>query len=201
MAGDIAVDFNALCVVVRPARAGCSAAWNAALAAYPNADAYVLGSDDAVFLPGWLEAALTKLDEIGRSGLVGLRSKKEGIQTLSAFYMMTRDFILKHHGGVAAIPHYTSWYVDAEACGRAQLAGCYTKTSTVVVRHDWYGPDGDETYRLAQDRREANKAIYEARRAAGFPDDFEPIITHLHRTQVQVESRRHEQVVSTPQAE
>jgi hypothetical protein len=46
----------------------------------------------------------------------------------------------------------------------------------VLVIHDWRGPDGDEAYRIGSERREENKALYEQRRAAGFPDDFPRIL-------------------------
>lgn len=170
----IAREFRVQLTLCPRRRRGCAYAWNTALAAYPNADAYVLASDDVTFLPGWLEATLAKLDEIGGSGLVGLKSKPLGIQTLSAFYLMTRDFIVNHHGGVAAVPHYTAWFVDAEACGRAQKAKCYTKTEQVFVRHD---RPMDKTSDLTRSRIEANKQLYQERKRQGWPDDFERIIT------------------------
>lgn len=188
----IAVGYGARLVILREKRRGPAYAWNEALRAAPDYDAYVLGSDDCRFKPGWMETALTLLKQINGSGLVGLRSKAGGHKDLAAFYLMTRDFIIRHHGGVAAVPHYTSWFIDAEACGRAQLAGCYIKSKDVLVVHDWGGPDGDETYRLASERREANKKLYKQRRADGFPDDFPPLIT---------ESRTHDEVVSTQQVE
>jgi glycosyltransferase involved in cell wall biosynthesis len=175
-AHQIAIERGAKLVICREKRRGPAYAWNEALRIAPNYDAYVLGSDDCIFQPGWLEIATAKLAEIGGSGFVGLRSKKYGHKDLSAFYLMTRDFIVRYHGGVAAVPHYTSWYIDAEASGRAQLAGCYTKTDEVLVIHDWRGPDGDEAYRIGSERREENKALYEQRRAAGFPDDFPRIL-------------------------
>lgn len=172
----IADGFGAIHVTCKEARQGPAYAWNVALRAMPDGDAYVLGSDDCIFRSGWLEQAMAKLEEIGGSGLVGLKSKESGTRSLSAFYLMTRDFIVKHHGGVAAVPHYNSWFIDAEACGRAQKAGCYTKTQDVVITHEWRGPFGDETYRLASSRRAVNQELYLKRREAGFPDDFPPIL-------------------------
>lgn len=176
-AKDIADEFGAMCVTCAESRMGCAYAWNTALRACPNADMYVLGSDDAVFLSGWLKEGLEYLNKIDGSGLVGLKTKEYGKYELSAFYLMTRDFIINHHGGVAAVPHYASWFVDAEACGRAQKAGCYAKTTRRVVVHNWRGPNGDEAYRLANKRRQENRKIYEDRKSRGFPDDFKPIIS------------------------
>jgi hypothetical protein len=147
-----------------------------ALRAFPDADAYVLGSDDAIFQPGWYEATMQALEQIGGSGLVGFNDGRKDKRALAVHYLMTRDFIIEHHGGVMAVPHYRSWGLDTEACQRAIAAGKYIKCLEAMVVHDWHGPDGDETYRMGLEYRKNVKQIYERRRMAGFPDDFEPII-------------------------
>lgn len=168
--------FGAQVAVCEEPRRGCAYAWNTAMAAAPDADIYVLGADDCIFTAGWLEAALHGLNKhLSGSGLVGFNAKWKKTD-LSFHYMMTRDFIIEHHGGVAAVPHYESWCVDSEACERAQQAGKYYKALDSIVLHDWKGPDGDETYRLAHERRPKNKDLYFQRQAAGFPNDFPPIL-------------------------
>ena len=159
---------------------GCVAAWNVGLASYPNASAYILGADDIIFMPGWYGAMIAALDKIGGSGLVGFNDgRKNGNVANSTHYLMTRDFIIQHHGGVMAVPHYTAEMIDLEACERAKKAGKYIWAENAHVYHDWQGgPYGDETYRLAWDRRGDNQKLYEERKAKGFPDDFPSILTN-----------------------
>jgi len=168
----IAREFGAIVVKCEKQRAGCAYAWNTALKAAPQFEAYVMASDDCIFRDGWLELAL---DEIQTgAGLVGFATDKKTVYCYH--YVMTREFIKKYHGGVAAVPHYTSWCVDTEACERAIRAGQYVKLKQALIEHDWKGPDGDETYKLGRDRQPENKKLYHERKKAGFPDDFERIL-------------------------
>lgn len=161
--------YGATVTVCELERAGCAYAWNTALKAEPNFDAYVIASDDMEFLPNWLEITQSYLQSLGGSGLVGMNAgwKKTDY---SFFYMMTRDFIAEHHGGVAAIPMYQFWGVDTEACERAKRAGKYIKTKEVICRHH------RDKKGLPEEMAKAVKAIYNTRKAAGFPDNFERII-------------------------
>lgn len=154
----------AMCVLPKQ---GCAYAWNTALKAAPDFDAYLIASDDVEFLPGWWEAAKVGLD--AGYGFVGLYAAFRKFW-YSIFYIMTRDFIVQHHGGVAAVPHYKVWGVDTEACDRAMAAGQYYKTQQQCVVHHHAGLPSEE-------QRRETKRIYNARRAAGFPDDFERILT------------------------
>lgn len=175
-AREIAQVFDCVTAVCDDNRLGCAHAWNTALRAYPDADAYVLGADDAIFTAGWLEAALKALQkELKGSGLVGFNANWKKTD-YSFFYLMTRDFIIEHHGGVAAVPHYFTWGLDTEACERAMRVGKYYKALDAVVLHDWQGPYGDETYRMGRARRAETKELYKRREELGFPNDFEPII-------------------------
>jgi len=168
----IAKEFGAIVAKCDNQRAGCAYAWNTALQAAKNFEAYVIASDDCIFREGWLELAL---DEIATgAGLVGFATDKKTIY--SYHYIMTREFIQKYHGGVAAIPHYSAWCVDTEACERAIRAGQYVKLKHRLIEHEWRGPDGDEGYVLGRERRAENKMIYHQRKNAGFPDDFERIL-------------------------
>jgi GT2 family glycosyltransferase len=169
--------YSALC---RELRRGPAYAWNTALREMPDGDAYVIAADDVVFYPGWLDETLKRLDLMGGSGLVGFNDwHKNGDKVVSTHYLMTRDFILQHHGGVAAVPHYRTWGPDVEACARARRAGLYAWAESAHVFHDWCGhdDDADETYRQAKPHWSADKELIKQRKAAGWPDDFEAIIT------------------------
>jgi len=146
-----------------PPRRGAGYSWNLALATAPNFDAYILGADDCYYLPGWYEAMIKCIDDNGGSGLFGLNDGT-GVQ----HYLMTRDFIIQHNGGVMAMPYYWGWYMDLESVARARRVGkCFFVIDAKMV-HNWHGsatiiPKGDKT-------------LFDQRRKAGFPDDFPPIL-------------------------
>lgn len=170
---EIARTYGAIVAQCEQPLAGCAYAWNTALKASPNDDIYVIGADDAIFKFGWLEAALKALDKIGGSGLVAFQSGHR--KKFGDHYMMTRDFMVQHHGGVAAVPVYTSWCVDDEAQWRAIKAKKFVKCAEAVVLHE-KGAEDDKGYIMWQKYREFNREIYYRRHARGFPDDFEAII-------------------------
>jgi GT2 family glycosyltransferase len=170
-----AVQAGVFLAICGKPKLGCANAWNTALRAALDYDLYIIASDDAIFEPGWYQAAWKGLAELGGSGIVGFHSPDSPV-ALALHYMMTRDFIIEHHGGVAAIPHYTAWCVDTEAQRRAEIAGKFYKAMDAIVTHDWKGPDGDEGYIIGRDRKEDNKALFYERKKKGFPDDFKPIL-------------------------
>lgn len=157
---------------------GCVAAWNAGLAAYPNFGAYIIGADDLVFYPGWLQATILGLKELNGSGLVGFNDgHKDGNLRTATHYLMTRDFIIENMGGCAVVPAYTGEMTDLEAKKRAVKVNKFYWAENAHVLHDWHGgPLGDETSRIAWERRAGNKNIYKEREKAGFPDDFLPVL-------------------------
>ena len=172
---EIASEFNAEFVMCAAPRLGCSNAWNTALKASPDDDIYVIAADDAIFKAGWLEAALETLAKMGGSGLVAFASGKR--KDFGDHYLMTRDFMIKYHGGVAAIPHYTSWCLDDEAQHRAQAAGLWRRCDEAVVVHNKPNKgQSDAGYDMGRELREENQERYHKRQQAGWPDDFEPIL-------------------------
>lgn len=178
----IAAEYKAVIAFCEEYRGGPASGWNTALAASPDCDAYFTGSDDIEYSPGWLEEVLRVLaDELRGSGLVGIndgRWKRDLVLRMCAtHYLMTRDFIVKYNGGVAAAPFYHADYTDMEANARARRAGCWAWAEQALVRHHWGGPQGDLGYKNASAKRPQMKPLYEKRKAAGFPDDFEAILT------------------------
>jgi GT2 family glycosyltransferase len=159
----IAREFGAT-LVTCPPRMGSVCAWNLALAAEPNYDAYILGADDCYYLPGWYEAMLQAIEANGGSGLFALNDN-----TSCNHYLMTRDFILEHHGGVMAIPHYSGWFLDYESCDRAERVGKRFFAESAKIVHDWHGS-------ATKINSKRDEEIYKTRKAAGFPDDFKPIV-------------------------
>lgn len=187
-ARNIALDeFRVSFVFCMKERQGPAFAWNKALGAALGFDIYVLGSDDIEFRPGWLEEGLRVLhDELNGSGLVAFNDGTGKVERagFATQYMMTRDFIIDHNGGVAACPYYPVDFVDVEASIRAQCAGCFAYAPNARVVHHWREVD-DEGYRRADTKRKEARRIFNERKAAGFPDDYEPIlrkVEHANRT-------------------
>ena len=174
-AAEIASEYNADIAVCKARRLGCSNAWNEALRLAPDSDIYVIAADDCIFKANWLSASLSALKKLGGSGLVAFRSGRR--LEMGDHYMMTRDFIVKYHGGVAAIPHYQSWCVDDEAQLRAKRAGLWALAQDAIVVHDHPKGEIDAGYAMMRERRDDSRKVFYGRMAAGWPDDFEPIIT------------------------
>jgi hypothetical protein len=144
--------------------------WNAGAAA-SYADWFVLGADDLLFRPGWLDVALAT----DKGGYVGLRTQGSGAPEYAEHYMASRAFCIKHLGGCLVIPHYLSQYLDVEAWARAQRAGVAVSTAEIVAEHRHWANGGapfDATYQLSRNVVANDDAMFLARRAAGFPDDF-----------------------------
>jgi len=178
----IAAEYGAIFTYCEEPLQGPAYAWNTALKAVPDYEAYFTGSDDIEYTNGWLEEVLRVLkDELNGSGLVGIndgRWKRELVMKKCAtHYLMTRDFIIEHMGGVAAQPFYHADYTDMEACSRARLVNKFAWAENALVRHHWKGPNGDLGYQNATKKRPLMKPLYEQRKAEGFPNDFKPIIT------------------------
>jgi hypothetical protein len=160
--------------------AGAAYGWNSALLYAMDYDAYFIGADDISFTANWLEYVLEELDRIGGDGLIGINDTRRDAVKIgrASHYLMTRKFIIKHHGGVAAIPHYRSEYTDVESCERAQRVNLYGYADRAIVPHHWLGnePTADRCYKINRERKEEARRIFNQRKDAGYPDDFEPIL-------------------------
>lgn len=166
-------------VIIRPlSEVSAVAGWNAGLRAFPNSDVYVLGADDLWFYPSWYRNLERTIGRYG--GLVGFNdlSPRRG---WASHYAMTRQFIIRHHGGVMAVPHYRAWYLDVEACERAKLATQFVIASDVIVEHrhvNWKKATMDSTYERGYVANgERDKAIYNRRKALKWPNDYPAILS------------------------
>lgn len=163
-AGKLTSEYRATFVKCMERRKGPTYAWNTGLAAEPNYGAYILGADDCYYLPNWLEELEIVLSNCGGSGLIGLNDG-----SFTQHYLMTRDFIVEHCGGVFAIPHYRAWFLDLEAVERAKAVNKYFISPNSKIVHDWHGSASPNYAKQAA-------ALFEERKAKGFPNDFPPII-------------------------
>lgn len=158
---------------------GPSRAWNDALAR-ATGDPVVLAADDLEFQPGWLDAALTCLSELPDGwGFVGFNDGHWGAE-LSTHYLMSRRLIVEVFGGVVAWEHYSHSFNDREANARAIAAGRYVWCEGArVYHHHWIFGDRpqDSTDTRLLELHPWSQRVFEQRQAAGFPNDFEPVIT------------------------
>lgn len=155
--------------------------YNFCLKALPDADVYAIAADDLVFYPNWLGRALFHLDEMG-GGLVGYNDLSSDGNQYAAHGLVSRDFLIETMGGRLCPPDYKTWWADFEWTDKAKAVGRYHWAQDAIVEHLHYSfgkAPLDRTYTEAHQNYEADRAVYEARRAAGFPQTWEPIITPL----------------------
>lgn len=151
--------------------------WNRGLRAYPDYDAYYLGQDDLWPEADWLNEVLRVHRETGATCIATNDLHIHGM-SLGAQYWMTREFIVKHNGGVMACPHYRSWGLDVETNERAKRARTYAwaEHAKVEHRHRIFGAADDATYQKAKPSHYYDQLIMNNRAANGWPDDFPAVI-------------------------
>lgn len=159
---------------------GCSQAWNDALR-LAQGDPLVLAADDVEYQSGWLDAALETLSTFPDGwGFVGLNDEHWGAD-LATHYLMSRRLIVEVFGGVVTWECYRHSFQDREANARAQAAGRYAwcEGARIVHRHWLWGDRRqDETDTRNLGGHAHSEMVFHARAAAGFPNDYEPVITH-----------------------
>lgn len=153
--------------------------WNTCLLRAHEADLFVLAADDLVFHTNWLTFALDELNRMGGSGLVGFNDMSSDGTVYAGHWLADRDFIIKHLGGVMYPPMYKSWWCDRETTDIAQGEGLYAWSARSMVEHYNYGfrkSQVDRTYREAMPNYDSDEKLYRARKLAGFPKDYDPIL-------------------------
>jgi len=165
--------------VFNPKQVGAVASWNIGLKALAYANAFIPGADDLIWHPGWLDAALAALQTLpGGQGMVGFNDL-DRTDHMATHFLVTRQCIIEVMGGVLAIPAYHHYWTDPEMNVRAKIEGCYVWCEESVVEHrssmNGKAPE-DDTYRLARKYFKADEETFNRRQAAGFPNDFEPVL-------------------------
>lgn len=179
-ASERALDGMPIELVFTTNKKGSIAAWNEMLGLFNNYHAYVAAADDLIFRQGWYAAAMKALDKLGGDGFVGFNDLHyDGNKDWSTHWLATRDFLIDHNGGVIYAPHYGSWWCDPEVCERARRAGKYIWAEDAIVEHlhaDYGKAKYDKTYTDANHYHPLDTETYKRRQAAGFPDDFPPVL-------------------------
>lgn len=182
--------FEGLPRVIVPKGSTAVFAWNEGLrvaARDPEAQYFVLGADDLAWRPGWLDAVMKVSAGAGYIGLNTLEYEDRAC----THYVLSRDFIVNVLGGVLIPPPYKHCYSDKEVFERAKKAGAfvYCKDAVVEHLHPAHGKaDMDETYTAATAYDAEDRETYYKRLAAGFPNDYEPVIAMERMTQAAPQS-------------
>ena len=166
-------------------RHGALACWNQALALSTGDMLFPCGDDQWPHM-GWLDRALAvHRNKLGGYGCVGFNDLMHA-PTGPAHEPVTmttlifdRRFCKEVFGGVVAIPCYKYLCVDCELNDRARAVGKLAWCEDAIVEH--LHPANGKRQRDALDDEHAqwaeqDRALYEARKAAGFPNDFKAVL-------------------------
>lgn len=154
--------------------------WNVLLKRYPDYPFYAIASDDLIFHKGWYEAARNALRHMRDYGLVCLNDLHSDGNEYAAHFLVNRDFLIDHHGGVIYPPLYKSWWCDREITDLAKLNKCYAFAEDAIVEHRnhaWNGIQHDKTYADSELNYDSDYATYQRLKNSGFPtDEWSPVL-------------------------
>jgi hypothetical protein len=154
--------------------------WNHALRrVHRRFDAFFLGADDLWPANGWLDEVLNVQAKTG-AGCVSINDGIVNGNALGTHYLLTKDWIKTQQNGVMCVPHYRSWGLDVETTARAKHTGTYAWAERAMVEHrhvHWKKAAMDDTYRRGYLVHQYDEFILEIRRKAGFPNDFQAVIS------------------------
>jgi hypothetical protein len=174
-----ALDDPRVTVLFNEQRRGAVACWNQGLAV-ARGDILAFYNDDCSPEPGWLEAALIAHQEhLAEYGMVGFNDGYQDGDVLAVQYLFDRAFCVDHLGGVMAYRPYEFAWNDTEAHARAKRAGRFYWCREAVVQHEHWSRNGgqmDDLNRENMAMQGRDGYVFNARQAAGFPNDFEAVI-------------------------
>ncbi len=157
---------------------GSVANWNIG-ASMATGDLLVTGADDLLFVDGWLKAALRQM-AIAQTCYCGLNDLMwNGWDHDPTHWIITRQGIIDHCGGCLMPPCYKTTFVDNEIAARIRRAGQYTWCKQAIAEHQHFGNGKapvDRSYLTMSRYFYEDQPVFEARKAAGFPDDFEAVV-------------------------
>lgn len=159
-----------------PPLTGAVRAVNEALElALGNYIAFVM--DDSLPEMGWKEEALWEMARLPEaSGVVGINDLVRGPRDGDRFavsMIAARQYLVDFNGGVFFTPHYFHYYCDIELCERASAVGRYIWAERSVIRHE---RGKDKVTDSALPKYGLDMALYNQRRQAGYPSDYQAVI-------------------------
>jgi hypothetical protein len=107
--------------------------------------------------------------------MVGFNDMSPNAEGRGTHYMVSRSYAVDKWGGVMICPLYDHNYTDWEAQKRAEADGVYLWARDAHVEHehfDWDKNLWDDTYAITRAKLDEDRALYERREAAGFPNDY-----------------------------
>src|SRR5512139_223817 len=145
---------------------GAVYAWNKLLKR-ATGDVLALWADDLMPAPNWLDYALAALDQMAGHGVVGFNDLSSNGDEYAAHWLAARSYIYEH-GGVMYAAEYRAWWCDREVTDIAKCEGRYLWERRSIVEHLNYTfgkSNFDKTYQDARQNYEADRVIYEMRKA------------------------------------
>jgi hypothetical protein len=138
-------------------------------------DLVLLGADDLVFHPGWLEAVMRVADEFD-VGVIGTNdtANPSVLAGRHSTHPVVRRCYIDRYGGVVGYPGMVYWTgyshqcVDSELCATAIARGCYAHAHDAVVAHRhplWGTAPTDATYEKSRADTMADQRLFDSRRA------------------------------------
>lgn len=159
---------------------GHHAAWNLGLS-LATGNLFVHMGDDGRFHGNALEQVYNAhTDKLAGYGMVAFNDLNlNGDTQVGTHVLFDRQFCKDVLGGVMVVPHYKGYCVDLEFNDRARAVGKYYWCSTAILEHLHSSNGKRELSEGELDRvqySETDTRLYNTRKAAGFPNDFDPVI-------------------------
>lgn len=172
--------FSGATVHFRAEHRGPVYGWNEG-ALLATGDALFLGADDLQWGDGWLDAMLEAMHSREPAfGFVGANDgHRDAEKEMATHYLATREHLARVQNGCFALPVYKHYGFDWEMSIRAREAGDFVWARAAMVTHmhpQWKTAEWDETYTKAWPHRKIDTALFYERQAAGWPDNFKPIL-------------------------
>lgn len=165
-------------LIVNKTRIGAVKSYNRGLKR-ATGDYVMAGANDLCYKHNWLKYAIEAHQKhLDGYGMIGLNDGAYDAGNCVLF-MMDRRFCKEFFGGVLVIPHYQHLFSDTEMVTRARAAGHFywCEEANVTHLHPAHGTrPADDSDRYIATLFESDQAIFEARKQAGFPNDYEPVI-------------------------
>lgn len=155
-------------------------AWNLGLR-YASGNLFVHTGDDGMFRHGALELAYNAHKEkLNGYGMIAFNDLNlDGDTQIGTHVLFDRRFCIAVLGGVMVVPHYKGYWVDVEFNDRARIANRYYWCREAILEHK-HSSNGKRGLQEGEVERtqfwEEDEKLYRERKAAGFPNDFPPVI-------------------------
>jgi glycosyltransferase involved in cell wall biosynthesis len=177
--GDVIARAGVARVIMPPERLSAPRCWNLGAAA-ATGDVLVLAADDLWWFHGWIGEMTEWMAAFPNGdGMIGFNDLAQDGNKLATHYAVSRRFAVEQFGGVLVCPQYRHYFIDNEATARGMRAGRYRWAQNSVVEHRhpaWRKAKSDGLYASRAPLMAEDQAMFQRRRAAGFPDDFEAVI-------------------------